>query len=406
MPFPPLSGGRADNWRRLVVLKELGCEIALVTYYSADGNRGPDESAIATVRSIVSDLVMLPVSKAPNALVRRAVLLVQGLPSHVASRTPTPKALDLVLERLRRFRPTAVWLDGPWGGEVGRAVKRECSVPLFYRSNNVEHLYLRRQAGAARARRDKFAWWLASLGLEAYQLGLMNEASMVFDISMDDLRVWEGKGVSRIKWLPPLPEAALRTPANLTTPREKYDLLFLGNLTTPNNVRGVTWLVEDILPLVIRRRPDLRVCIAGSNPGEHVRAVCQKERSVTLKPNVTDPLVAYRSARVLLNPVRTGSGVQVKMLDMLMTDAAIVTTSQGIAGLPPQVRSCVRVADDAHAFAAAILEALEEPAPELAARCELRKAFSKHAIADVLTDLDAGAPSNEQERGTAEIQSV
>jgi polysaccharide biosynthesis protein PslH len=50
---------------------------------------------------------------------------------------------------------------------------------------------------------------------------------------------------------------------------------------------------------------------------------------VELCADVPDPTIYLFGAKVLVNPVMTGSGVQVKMLDMLMTDAPIVTASQG-----------------------------------------------------------------------------
>ena len=176
---------------------------------------------------------------------------------------------------------------------------------------------------------------------------------------------WQQQGIDHISWLPPMAEAALTEASADEAPCEapSADVLFLGNLTTPNNIRGVEWLVTEVMPRVLVLSPGNPLCIAGSNPGDHVRSLCLSHRAV-LVPNPPDALAMYRDTRVLVNPVRTGSGTHVKAIEMLMTSAPIVSATQGTQGMPPHIKALFRVADDATMFADHIVAALNSNADE------------------------------------------
>jgi glycosyltransferase involved in cell wall biosynthesis len=200
---------------------------------------------------------------------------------------------------------------------------------------------------------------------------------------------WELHGVRHISWLPPLAEAAVSDDAARQEEASSTgDVVFLGNLTTPNNIRGVEWLLNEIAPLVCARRPGTTFVIAGSNPGEHVRGLC-RSAGAQLLANPLDALAVYKSARVLVNPVRTGSGTQVKAIEMLMTSAPIVTATQGTCGLPPSIKQLFRVANTPQAFADEILAALDEPSrdePSLLAR----HTFGVSGLAEALAKAPLG----------------
>jgi hypothetical protein len=61
---------------------------------------------------------------------------------------------------------------------------------------------------------------------------------------------------------------------------------------------------------------------------------------------------------VLANPALVGSGVNVKSLDMLLSGRPVVSTPQGAAGLPQNVRDLFALAADPHDFARALLDRL------------------------------------------------
>jgi hypothetical protein len=384
-PFPPNHGGRADVWRRLLVLKSMGLRIALCTWFDDTAQSRPSTTDMHAVEAIVDLLIMTPKRRGPKNDLKRLVRIATGTPSHVAARALSRRALIMASSQLSAFNADALLLDSPYGGLLARYICNELHLPMLYRSHNIEHLYFRSQAKAASDLRNRLAWRLACMHLADFERTMMDAAVMCFDISSDDADYWRAQGITHIQWLPPLPEAALALNVPiLAAMDEARELAFLGNLHAPNNVRGVTWLVEEVMPRVWRQRPDTILTLAGSRPTEAVRALVAKEPRVRLCEDIDDAPAFLASTRVLVNPVQSGSGVNVKTLDMLMTDRPIVSTPQGVAGLSPAIKNQCRVAISAEQFANNIASCLECADIDVVARCAARTAFSPESLGNLI----------------------
>ena len=240
--------------------------------------------------------------------------------------------------------------------------------------------------------RNRIAWQLTTVGLKKYELDLMRRARLVLDISLDDLEFWRHHGVSAITWLPPLPELALSDPPTYDVPG---DVVFVGGLRPPNNVHGVRWLVNEVLPIVRASHPDLVLSVVGSAPDDALRAELADNRAVRTFFDVDSVNPYLLGAKVLVNPVSIGSGVQLKMLDMLMTDAPIITRSNGARGLPQRCVSQFEIADTKETFASAIVAQLETPTVDATERERVREIFAVVSVQRALAELSR--PSVDEE---------
>ncbi len=380
LPYPPNRGGRADIWRRILAFRALGHEVMLVNLQEDTAVQAPTPEDLAIVDGVVSSRFAFAIRRGWLVTVRQ-LANARAVPWHAATRVPTGAAATGLDAAIAEFKPDFIWLDGPWFGVVGCKMADRSGVPILYRSHNIEHQYIRSQAKVAVRLRDRIAWTLATIGLQRFERSVMKQAARVFDISVDDLQYWKARGIGQLHWLPPLPELAF---SGQQGPAIPGDIVFVGNLGTPNNVRGVAWLVTEVMPKVREQLPTVSCRIVGSNPTPFLRQLFKANQQVELCANVASAPPYLFGARVLVNPVMTGSGVQVKMLDMLMTNAPIVTCSQGTRGLPAALRAQFRVADDAAAFAQAICEELLKPSVNLNSRLAARKAFSVSAVGEAL----------------------
>lgn len=387
-PFPPNHGGRADVWRRLRALHALGCQIFLVCW--CDLGQEPSAEEVAAVRRIVGGLQVNVKRRGLGEDLARLARMLGGLPSHAAARTLPRAEAAALIEQVRAFGVQGVLLDSPYGGAFARAACAALDVPMFYRSHNIEHLYFAGQAAAATRLRKRLALNLARWHLESFEQDMMRSSQVCFDISADDMAFWRARGITNGAWLPPLPEAAFDGAGQPEAAADGPELLFLGNLNAPNNVRGVRWLIEQVMPLVWRQRPEVALTIAGSAPSDEVRALVAGDSRLRLLANVKDAPGLMASAQVLLNPVLSGSGVNVKTLDMLMTQRPIVSSRQGVAGLLPELQALCHVAEGPDAFAAGIAASLRQPQIDRAAREQGRKMFSVQAVAGAIAAMRGG----------------
>lgn len=379
MPLPARSGGRVDVWRRLQALKAAGHSLALLCWFDEGRAEPPSLEVLDQLRAVCDELRIVPIRRSPAEIGQRLLNLWRW-PSHVAARAVTLDWSDALIWA-RTFAPDVVWLDGLYGGAVARRLSHVLGKPLWYRSHNIEHRYM--QAQQARETR-----WVRRLGLQANCFGLerferaiMKAAVRVFDISLDDARFWQKEGFKQVEHLPTLVDAGFAARLKGSGVARDIDLLYFGNLNTPNNVEAVRWLIGEVLPQVEFAG---RFVLAGSAPSDAVRMLVRGNSRIELIENPPDIVEVIARARVIVNPMRAGSGVNLKSVEMLFSDAALVSTSVGVAGLPPEARVCFVVQDEAAGFAVAIEAALNTQPPALLPRVAVRERFSPLALSAVL----------------------
>jgi glycosyltransferase involved in cell wall biosynthesis len=135
------------------------------------------------------------------------------------------------------------------------------------------------------------------------------------------------------------------------------DILFLGSLSSPNNVVGLRWYFNSVHPSVIAAIPDLRLVIAGRKPSQQLSEfISDAGAELICDPPEIAPLFAR--ALVFFNPILHGSGVNIKTIDMLASGRPVVTTSKGARGLPSEVIAQLAVADAPNTFADRVIAAV------------------------------------------------
>lgn len=162
------------------------------------------------------------------------------------------------------------------------------------------------------------------------------------------------------------------------------EFLFVGLLSLPHNDDGVRSFLADVWPGVLRRAPGakLRVIGRGASPGlaELARSFGD---SVTIEGYVKDLTEALSSAAALVNHLRFGSGIKLKVIEALGRGLPVVSTGVGADGFAAGAERGVLVADGASLFADAMLE-LTDPAYNRAvsdgARAHFADTFSREAV--------------------------
>jgi polysaccharide biosynthesis protein PslH len=363
-PLPVNAGGRVDVWRRLRLLKSLGAATALLTWYDQGRDGTPAEELLVRAAELCAATRLTPITRQPAELLRRLVHLGR-LPSHAASRWVT---LDrkATLAWVRSFRPTVILADGLYGVAVVRWLSDELRVPWVYRSHNIEHAYMRIQMAQSAGFARKLGLAANLWGLKSLEYRTVGEAAAVLDISTSDMAFWRDEVRSDICWLPTLVDETFVRDMHLAQNRPRqWDALYFGNLNTPNNVRAVAWLATEVLPLLQER--DVRIGIAGSRPCADVLRFVDSDTRLHLVADPPEMASVVGSARVLLNPVQGGSGVNLKSVEMLHSNAWLLSTPSGVQGLPADAAACFELAADAGAFARALSGALGRGEPDAAA---------------------------------------
>jgi glycosyltransferase involved in cell wall biosynthesis len=143
-----------------------------------------------------------------------------------------------------------------------------------------------------------------------------------------------------------------RTPAPGT-------LLFLGTLDYFPNEDAVLHFADSILPLLLASRSDIDLRIVGIKPPKSLDALAGRP-GLTLVGPVKDVAPEYARTRIMVVPLRAGSGTRIKILEAFRFGVPVVSTSIGAAGLDIEHGVHLLIADTPEEFSAACLRLLDD----------------------------------------------
>lgn len=157
------------------------------------------------------------------------------------------------------------------------------------------------------------------------------------------LRQRAGVDASKVRMVPPL--------IGHSTPGRNYhgapEFLFLGQLSLPHNDDGLRSFLGNVWPLVLAARPDARLRIVGRHPRPALtELVARYAGSVTLEGFVPDLTEILGRSAAMLNPLRFGSGVKLKIIEALGAGIPVISTTIGADGVASGPDEGLLVADD------------------------------------------------------------
>lgn len=152
---------------------------------------------------------------------------------------------------------------------------------------------------------------------------------------LDEVRLQAlyGKG-TRLQTLPmtlPVPLG----PEDAAPLDQPHDLLFVGSNSDPN-VDGLMWFLESCWPRIATIRPETTLLIQGRvirNARVAKWLASSRHDRILTNDFAEDLAPVYRSAKVVICPIRYGTGMKVKCVEAMAHGKAIVATDVAMAGI-------------------------------------------------------------------------
>jgi polysaccharide biosynthesis protein PslH len=139
----------------------------------------------------------------------------------------------------------------------------------------------------------------------------------------------------------------------------QYDIAFIGNLGYYPNVEAAKYLVQRILPLLLKEIPSIKILIAGARPTSEVWDLASA--NVTVKGWVDDIRESYEATQLLVAPLFHGSGQQNKILEAMAMEIPCVTTQLVNSAILATQDSEISIANTEEEFAQKIVFLLKRP---------------------------------------------
>ncbi len=281
--------------------------------------------------------------------------LVQGR-SYIAARFYHPDFRDMLRDMLREAeRETDGGYDIVQLETVYLAayipLVRSCSRALIsIRSHNVEHLIWARQLPMTK---HPLRWaylayqtWL----LKRFEIRSCASADFLLAISSADLAYFKSVGAA----------PATAVTASVGIPAEDYlpdpqafrtptaSVCFIGALDWQPNKSGVHWFLDTIWPEVAARFPQAIFHLAGKNMPLHL--LQRQQPNVVVHGEVPDAKAFINRFPILVAPLRSGSGIKIKILEAMALGRVVITTDIGAEGIGAQPGQEILIANNSIDF--------------------------------------------------------
>jgi len=134
---------------------------------------------------------------------------------------------------------------------------------------------------------------------------------------------------------------------------EGEDVIFIGNMTSLQNLDAARYMAVKIFPLVRFRCPGIKLRLVGRIQPKKAQEL-SRIPGVIVTGEVPDVAMAVKGGAVGVCPLRLGAGIQNKVLEYMALGLPTVTTSMGLEGLSAQPGRDLIVADGSGVFADAV----------------------------------------------------
>jgi len=137
---------------------------------------------------------------------------------------------------------------------------------------------------------------------------------------------------------------------------DREGLIFIGSFLHKPNVDSVLYLHNEIMPLVWKQNPDIKVYIVGGNAPKEITALDSERFRILGYQKEIDNL--FTTAKAMVAPLRYGAGVKGKIGQALEYQLPVISTTIGVEGmkLTPNIHALVAEISDPETFAKYILD--------------------------------------------------
>ena len=362
---------RVRPYNLIVYLASLGHEITLATLFSSDEEKEDLEclrkycKAIYAYELTRADSLTNSLLAVPSSVPLQSVYCWQPeLAKCILDLTKQPGSFDVVhIEHLR-------------GVKYGLALKAKrsalnngsklASLPIVWDSVDCISMLFSQAAGLSKKRLNR---WLSRFELKRtgrYEGWLVNQFDRVLVTSKNDRNALmklaaEDTLDSQITVLPNGVDVNYFNPPNNEITKDLASLVISGKMSYHANVTMSLKFIEETMPIIWSRRPDVKLVLVGKDPAPELRQLARNP-SIEVTGTVKDIRPYLYKATVAVTPITYGAGIQNKVLEAMACGLPVVSSPQAVSALGVNPGQDLIVANGSEEFANAVVALLEDSA--------------------------------------------
>jgi len=229
-----------------------------------------------------------------------------------------------------------------------------CATVLF--QHNVEAMIWKRHFEVQRNPMKKgflYGQWRKAF---AFERDMCRRFDKVVAVSAEDREIMRSDyGIENLAEVPTGVDTEFFRPDPSAT-REPRHLVFTGSLDWLPNDDAMRYFVNEILPLVRQKMPDVKLTVVGRNPYPGLIELSKTDPNIVVTGRVEDVRPYMDRASVYIVPIRVGSGTRLKIYEAMAMELPIISTTVGAEGLNLVDGRELLIADTPEDFAAGVVK--------------------------------------------------
>lgn len=350
-PLPLDSGGKIKTYG---MLRSLAREhdVTVLAYTRTEDER----RHIPDLQRLCRAVHTLPLERGPLARTADPLRSLMLGRSFIITRDFRREMLEKFESLVAALEPDAVHIDHL---QMAQFIRFDASYRTVLDQHNVESTIIRRVAETAADLPTRIYSRIEWPKLRRYELEVCRECDVTLTVSEQDRAALMelDPGITNIHSLP------IGIDVDSIRPVERNpvarNILFLGTMYWPPNVDSVLYFYRQIMPSIRREIPECVFTIAGQRPARSIRALAA-DPAVRVTGYVSDVRDSAQDCGVFIVPLRSGSGVRVKILNAMAMALPVVSTSVGAEGLEVTSGKHLLIADTPQDFARSVTEILSD----------------------------------------------
>lgn len=261
---------------------------------------------------------------------------------------------ELIVSTLRDGRYDCVLLDSLYVALYAETIRSNYKGKIYLRAHNVEHQIWSDLAVNTRTLIKKLYLHKLAQDLKEYEFTVLNKMDGILTLSEKDTEALKNWNVSvPIKTIP----VAIPVASDVSSFSKKNSFFHLGSMNWKPNMEAVERLLR-IFPEIKKKLPDAELYIAGSNNQEMKKTI--NENGIYYDGYIENLSEYCRNKGILVSPILSGSGIRIKILEMMALGIPVITTDIGAQGIEHENSGCIRIANTDSELIQACLELAQD----------------------------------------------
>lgn len=354
LPYPLDNGGKIKTYTTLNAFAKAGYEVDVLCFKEKKASMNSEEAELRKICNSVYQ-IYLPLTTADHLKYMIGIAA-----KSLFSRYPfsiykyQSKKMKNELEKKAHIKYDMIYFDHlPMCIFLNYAHTLWPNAKLILDEHNCETIIVKRRAAESNNVIKKLFLNVEALKLKSFEKNSILKATKTIVLSSTDYKSLKKVTKSEFNHavIPiGVPDRGLKKETN----NKDLKVLFIGTLTWEPNNAGLIWFLEEVMPIIERKKINLHLYIVGKNPSEEVKKLSEQyNEKITVTGYVDSVDKYYDMCDVTIVPLFIGSGQRVKLIEAFSKGMPAVSTSVGAEGLEYNKESII-IANKKEEFADAI----------------------------------------------------